>query len=164
MPRVICDSSTLIHLSEIGRLSLLYEFFGELTVPTAVWREVVEQGRGRPGVEDVEAALREGWIRVEKVSRQPFLQSLKHELDDGEAEVIALAVESQADLVLLDESEARRVAELFDLQKTGAIGILLRARTQGKIPRLKPELDRLRASFWIDDKLYESVLRSVGEG
>lgn len=163
MPRVISDSSSLIHLSAIGRLSLLQELFGQLTVPAAVWREVVEQGRGRPGVQEVEAARREGWLHVETVSNDLLARSLKHELDDGEAEVIALAVESRADLVLLDESEARRVAELFDLQKTGAIGVLLRSKADGKIPLLRPELDRLRESFWIDEDLYRSVLRSVGE-
>jgi predicted nucleic acid-binding protein len=55
---VICDSSTLIHLSAIGRLHLLKDLYGKLTVPPAVWREVVEQGSGRHGVEEVEAARR----------------------------------------------------------------------------------------------------------
>lgn len=67
---VICDSSTLIHLSAIGRLDLLREFFGRLTVPTAVWREVVEQGSGRPGVAEVETAFREGWIEVKSPANQ----------------------------------------------------------------------------------------------
>jgi len=40
---VICDSSTLIHLSAIGRLHLLKDFYGRLTLPSAVWREVVKQ-------------------------------------------------------------------------------------------------------------------------
>lgn len=163
MPRVVSDSSTLIHLSAIGRLALLRELFGVLIVPTAVWREVVEQGRGRSGVEDVETARREGWIHVEAVSSELLLRSLKHELDEGEAQVISLAVESGADLVLLDESEARRVAELFDLKKTGAVGVLLRAKVEGLIPLLKPELDRLRESFWIDERLYQKVLRAAGE-
>jgi len=163
MPRVVGDSSTLIHLSAIGRLALLRELFGELTIPPAVWREVVEQGKGRAGVDDVEAARRAGWIHVETVSNELLLRSLRHELDDGEAQVIALAVESRADLVLLDESEARRVAELFDLQKTGVVGVLLRAKTEGTIPLLKPELDLLRESFWIDERLYRRVLQAVGE-
>jgi hypothetical protein len=110
MPKVISDSSTLIHLSAKGHLSLLRKLFGELVVPTAVWKEVVEQGQGRPGVEEVETARREGWVHVETVSNELLLRSLKQELDEGEAQVIALAVESRADLVLLDESEARRRA------------------------------------------------------
>jgi hypothetical protein len=47
---VICDSSSLIHLAGIGRLGLLRELYGKLIVPAAVWREVVEEGKGRPGI------------------------------------------------------------------------------------------------------------------
>jgi hypothetical protein len=52
---IVSDSSILILLSAIGRLELLRDFFGQLVVPPAVWREVVEQGRGRLGVHEIEA-------------------------------------------------------------------------------------------------------------
>jgi predicted nucleic acid-binding protein len=162
---VICDSSSLIHLSAIGRLGLLKDFYGTLAIPQAVWQEVVQQGLGRPGVQEVETALREGWIEVRAVSNEPLLRSLKQDLDDGEAEVIALAVEHKAELVLLDETEARRIAAVFDLEKTGAVGILIRARLEGRIESLQTELDRLRneGGFWIEERLYKAVLRNVGE-
>jgi predicted nucleic acid-binding protein len=128
---VICDSSSLIHLAGIGRLGLLRELYGKLIVPTAVWREVVEEGK----------------------------------LDDGEAEVISLAIELKASLILLDETEARRVAGLYELNKTGAVGVLIRARLEGKIESLRPELDRLRieSGFWIEERLYRQALSAVGE-
>lgn len=164
-PMVICDSSSLIHLSAIGRLSLLKDFHGSLTIPRAVWQEVVEQGLGRPGVQEVKIALQEGWIEVRAVSDEPLLKSLKQDLDDGEAEVIALAVEHQAELVLLDETEARRIAGVFDLRKTGAIGVLIRAKLERKIQDLRIELDRLRSEggFWIEERLYKATLEAVGE-
>jgi predicted nucleic acid-binding protein len=79
--------------------------------------------------------------------------------------VIALAVELTASLVLLDETEARRVASLYGLSKTGAIGALIRARLEGKLETLRPELDKLRteAGFWIEEKLYHQALSAVGE-
>lgn len=162
---VICDSSSLIHLSAIGRLGLLKDFHGTLTIPQAVWREVVQQGLNRPGVQEVEAALQEGWIEIRAASNEPLLTSLKQDLDDGEAEVIALAIEHQAELVLLDETEARRIAGIFDLKKTGAIGILIRAKLEGKIQDLRTELDRLRTvgGFWIEERLYNAAVSSVGE-
>ena len=71
-----------------------------------------------------------------------MLQLLRRDLDDGESEVIALAVEQRADLVLLDESDARRTADLYSLSKTGIIGLLIRAKQEGHIDSLKVELDR----------------------
>lgn len=164
-PVVISDSSTLIHLSAIGRLALLKEFFGRVVVPPAVWQEVVERGAGRAGVAEVEAASREGWIETRDVTNEVLLRLLRRDLDRGEAEVIALAVEYQADLVLLDESEARQIAGTFGLRKTGVIGVLIRAKLESKIAALRPDLDNLRdqAGFWIEEKLYRKVLSEVGE-
>jgi predicted nucleic acid-binding protein/dienelactone hydrolase len=162
---VVCDSSTLIHLSAIGRLHLLKDLYGTLTIPAAVWREVVEEGSGRSGVAEVAVARRDGWIEILSATNEPLLRSLKHELDEGEAEVIALAIEKEANLVILDESEARRIAATFELPKTGAVGVLISARLKGKIPQLRDELDRLRGpgGFWIEETLYQKALQEVGE-
>lgn len=162
---VIADSSALIHLAAIDRLDLLREFYGEVLAPEAVWRESVLQREGRPGVELIEQARSAGWLRVEPITEKPLRLSLTQELDEGEAEVITLAIERQASLVLLDETEARRIAGVFGIAKTEIIGILIRAKAEGKIHVLRPELDklRLRAGFWIARELYSKVLTAVGE-
>lgn len=165
MPLVISDSSTLIHLAAIGRLTLLKDFYQKITIPPAVWKEVVEEGRSRAGAVEVEEAHQAGWIEVVSPEDKPLLRLLRRDLDGGEAEAIALAIERQADLVLLDESGARRIAELYGLAKTGIIGLLIRAKREGKVRSLQTELDKLRrqAGFWIEDGLYYQVLRVVGE-
>jgi len=96
---------------------------------------------------------------------EPLLRLLKRDLNEGEAGVIALAVGQHAGLVLLDESEARRIADLYGLVKTGIVGILMRAKREGKVRSLRAELDKLRrqAGFWIDEGLYHQALRVVGE-
>jgi uncharacterized protein len=162
---VIVDSSTLMHLAAIGRFILLKDLYGTLVVPPAVWREVVEQGKGRAGVVELEAAHQAGWIEVLAPGNEPLLRSLRHELDEGEAEVIALSVEHPGSLVLVDESEARRVASDFGIEKTGAIGVLIRAKREGRIGSLRIELDRIRteAGFWIEESLYRRALQAVGE-
>jgi len=165
MPVAISDSSTLINLAAIGRLSLLREFYEKIIVPQAVWEEVVIEGRGRPGAIEVEAARDAGWIEVATPQDSNLVSLLQRDLDQGEAEAIALAVERKVSIVLLDESEARRMAEIYGLAKTGVIGILLRAKLEGKIRSLKEELDRLRqeAGFWIAEDLYHQVLQEVEE-
>lgn len=165
MPRVVSNASTLIHLAGIGKLELLWEFFGQVLIPVAVWREVVEEGKGRQGAAQVASARAAGWIEVSAPRDQALLRLLERELDAGEAEAIALALEVSADLLLVDESEARRIAELYGLRRTGAIGLLLRAKREGKIASLRDELTRLRheAGFWIDEDLLNRVLDSAGE-
>jgi hypothetical protein len=165
MGLTVSDSSTLIHLAGIDRLDLLKVFFGSIALPPAVWREVVEQGRGRAGARAVEKAYREGWIHIVTPSDRSLLRLLKQNLDAGEAEAIALAVEESADLLLVDEANARATADLYDLTKTGVIGLLIRARREGHIELLKPELDRLlnEAGFWIAENLYRRALLAVGE-
>ena len=155
----------MIHLSAIGRLALLRKFYERIAVPTAVWREVVEQGGCRAGAVEVEQARQEGWIKVVPCLDSWLLRLLKRDLDDGESEVIALAVEQKAMLVLLDETEARRTADLYGLSKTGIVGVLIRAKQERLIESLKTELDRLlnQGGFWIEERLYKRALKAVGE-
>jgi uncharacterized protein len=106
-----------------------------------------------------------GWIVMMPPTNEPLLRLLKRDLDEGESEAIALAIERQADLILLDETDARQVAKRYSLPKTGVIGVLIRAKREGKIASLQAELDKLRSQggFWIAEKLYQQALRAVGE-
>jgi hypothetical protein len=74
-------------------------------------------------------------------------------------------VERTAGLILVDETEARRVADLYGIPKTGIIGLLLRAKHEKVIEFLKPELDRLvyQSGFWISHDLYQQTLEAVEE-
>ncbi|MGB9921018.1 MAG: DUF3368 domain-containing protein [Moorellales bacterium] len=162
---VVADSSTLISLASIGRLSLLREFHGKILIPPAVWREVVLEGRGRPGASEVRQAQQAGWVEVAEPSDRSFVVMLRRELDDGEAEAIALAREKKAEVVLLDETDARRIAEVLGIPRAGVVGVLLRARLEGRIPSLQAELDRLRRErgFRLADTIYRAVLERAGE-
>lgn len=109
MPGAITDASTLIHLAGIGHLELLKEFHEKVIIPPAVWREVVTEGNDRPGSHEVRAARQSGWLEVVPPQNRALVELLKQELDEGEAETIALAVEQQAEVLFLDEADARRV-------------------------------------------------------
>jgi len=162
---VVSNTSPLLNLAIIGRLSLLREQFGEIWIPAAVLEELrVEEDL--PGSQSVREAMEAGWLRVEEVKDQALAQVLQRDLDRGEAEAIALAVQVEAEWTLLDEREGRRVAKSLGLKVTGVLGILLRARREGRLPSLQKAMDELRerAGFRIGAELYADLIRESGEG
>lgn len=160
--KVVSNASPLINLARIGQLALLPRLFGRLLLPQAVWQEVVEDGRGQPGAEEIRRAV---WIERAAVSNQPLIHSLRQDLDAGEAEAIALAIEIQADWLLMDERLGRETAQYFGLRYVGLVGILSAAKQRGDLKALRPLLDRLRdvAGFRVSSALYQQVLRDAGE-
>src|SRR5437016_4670425 len=98
---VVSNSTPLIYLAAIGRFDILNALFGRITIPLAVYNEVVIQGAGRWGAAETAAAA---WIDRCAVSDPTKLASLPGSLDAGEREVIALAEAAHADLVIMDEA------------------------------------------------------------
>ncbi|MCQ1538282.1 MULTISPECIES: DUF3368 domain-containing protein [Methanocalculus] len=161
MVRAISNSSPLIHLSLIGRIDLLRRF-SSVIIPPAVWHEVVEDGDDRPGVAEILLLRKEGCLSVIQPKNTDLLHLLENDLHRGEAESIVLALEIEHDILLLDESEARRIAGSYNLNVTGVIGLLLRAKRDGHISSLEDEMARLRneGHFWIRESLYNYVIES----
>lgn len=89
---------------------------------------------------------------------------MRAELDSGEAEA-TLAVELNADRLLMDEQLGRAAATRAGLQVTGVLGILIAAKRNNLIQEVKPLLDALieQVGFWLDARLYAEVLQAVGE-
>lgn len=159
--RVVSNSSPLIHLAKIDRLDLLSDLFGELFIPQAVYEECVTDGKGRPEAVKIKEA---SWLRVMQVTNRNLVKLLSAEVDRGEAEAIALALEQGASLVLLDDSDAREKARVYQLKITGLVGILLRAKRSGKITSLSETLEALRSTgFWLGAGLIDELLREAGE-
>ena len=159
---VVSDSSPLLNLAIIDQLDLLQKLYGEVVIPQAVYHELVVQSAGMPGADSIHNA---DWIVVQEVKNRVLVASLRTQLDLGEAEAIVLAIESAANLLLLDERKARNVAAHLDLDFTGLLGVLVEAKEKGHITLLKPILEALtkQARFWISPTLYEHVLEQVGE-
>ncbi|RMD91695.1 MAG: DUF3368 domain-containing protein [Calditrichaeota bacterium] len=159
---VVSNTSPVINLAAIGQLELLNKLYGKIILPRAVHHEITIKGAGRPGSTDIDKLP---WIEVRKVANYKFVQALKSELDKGESEAIALAVESKADLLLIDERRGRAVARRFGIRHIGLLATLVDAKHKGLIKNVKPLLDALnsKAGFWIGQRLYDRVLQFVGE-
>lgn len=138
------------------------DLFSELVIPPAVYREVVVRGATRRGAIEVMSAP---WITVQDPANSELVQVLSDQLDRGEAEAIALAVELGGRLpTLLDDRRGRRVALRLGLRVQGSAGILLLAKEQGILPDVRPALDALvEAGLYLSDDVYRRVLTLSGE-
>ncbi|MFO7992013.1 MAG: DUF3368 domain-containing protein [Thermoplasmata archaeon] len=163
MPIAVSNSSPLIHLSKIGLLEILNELFDEVLIPEAVYEECVVEGGDRKDSRDIENAE---WIYVKQIKRENIhlKTAFFKDVDEGESEAIVLAIQESADIILLDEYDARELARNHDLQITGVIGLLLKAAKLNKLKDPIEHLDTLRDSgFWISDELYEKVRTELDE-
>jgi len=92
------------------------------------------------------------------------LKPLSILLDPGEAEAVALALNLPECTVLLDDAQARRVAERFGVNRIGTLGILRRAKKAGLINAIKPYTVQLKKSgIYIRQSLIDAVLHDVRE-
>ncbi|MBI3166600.1 MAG: DUF3368 domain-containing protein [Chloroflexi bacterium] len=155
----VADAGPLIFLAKLDRLNLLGN--EDIRVPAAVMMEI--GAKADEACKRIEQAANT-WIKVQEVTNRETVQLLLAGLDLGEAEVIALAKEVNADFVLLDDLDARRFARRVGLSAIGTIGILLTARLKGDIPSLREEIARLQThGFRISKFLLDEVLKTAGE-
>jgi len=159
---VVSNTSPLTNLAAIGQFDLLCRLYSELHIAQGVWEELNAKGMRWPGSEQVVQA---NWIEQHTVRNQDLIVALERDLDRGEAETIALALELGADLVLLDEKEGRHTAQRFGLRVIGVVGTLLEAKRSGAVGTVRPHLDSLRqtAGFYLSASLYQHALALAGE-
>jgi predicted nucleic acid-binding protein len=160
-PRVVCNTSPLLYLHQVGHLELLGHLYGHLwTTPGVVDELAVGATRGH----DVPLVAEVPWVTIERPAAEASRVPALGDLGRGEAEVIALATEWPNSLVILDEQAGRRVAASLGLRITGILGVLLRAKKEGYLDRVTPVLARLReTSMWLSDSVIQMVCEEAGE-
>jgi predicted nucleic acid-binding protein len=158
---LVVDASCLITLAKIGRLNLVREFADQVVIPDAVYNEVVGRGAGRPGHAEVAQA---SWISRRTVRDHRVVDRLEIELGRGESEAIVLARELNADLVIIDDTRARQIAEVEGVRVVGLLGLLLTAKERGVLEAVKPILNEMiKVGFYIGDVVYRNVIRQARE-
>jgi len=146
---IISDSACLIALDRIGKLSILKSLYQQILIPEAVYKEF---GKSID------------WINFQRVNTPNLVRTLQTQLDFGESEAIALALEKDNTTLILDDKKARRIAEELGVKIIGTIGILLKAKKASHIKQVKPLLDQLNdVDFRISDSLYRKALELAGE-
>jgi len=156
---VVSDTSPVTNLLKIDEIELLKKLFGRIVIPVQVEKELSR-------IPSQHAKLQElHWIEVISFSRKDLYEQLIIQVHSGEAEAMVLAIELDADYLLIDEQKGRAIAKKMGIPITGLIGIFILAKKRGLVPKIKPYLQRLvyEAEFFINPLLFQKVLKAVDE-
>ena len=161
---VVSNSSPLVYLAALSDIELLPKLFGKILIPPAVWREVVDQAEGLPVCAAVEGALGK-WLEVVPLKQSVPVETLQSGgLHAGEAEVIQLAHEVDAGVLLIDDRAAVEYARSIGLAVVPTLAIYIRAKSAKLIPSVREKANRLRGTrFRLSEQDYLAVLRAAGE-
>ena len=144
---VIADASCLIVLQNIQELPLLQKLFGEVFITQEVGEEF--------GVDLPE------WITVKEIQNKVQQSALSLILDKGEASSIALSLETENCLLIIDEKKGRRIAQELNLKIIGTLGVILQAKERGLINSIENLLAKLEnADFRISQSLKAKILEN----
>ncbi|MBP9151047.1 MAG: DUF3368 domain-containing protein [Flavobacteriales bacterium] len=151
MPKVvICDTSSLILLHKVGELHILNLVYGDIFTTKEVADEFVEK--------------LPYWIHIEAAKDKKYQQFLATKLDLGESNAMALAQEMDDSLLILDDLKARKLAKQLNLIFTGTLGVIHKAKQDGKIAMVKPIIDKLlKTNFRISKQVVEEILKKNNE-
>lgn len=149
-PKMVSNSSCLIALDNIGMINLLKELYGNIYITREVAQEV--------GIEF------KNWVKIESIKNRNYLKMLNESVDLGEASTIALSFEIDQSVMILDDAKARKLAERLNLEFTGLLGVILKAKTTGIIDSVQTILQKLKsAGFRISDKIEQEILKLADE-
>jgi len=147
---IISDTSCIIVLDKIGELNILKELYGTVIVTKEIQEEF---GSTLPG-----------WFEIKEVKDLNYQKILETIVDKGEASAIALTLELDNPVLIIDDLKGRKLAKKLNLNITGTLGIILKAKEKGIIKSTKGVFEKLKQSnFRISEKVETELLKLSGE-
>ncbi len=147
---IISDTSCLILLDKLGRIELLKSLYGKITVTKTIGDEF---GKDLPE-----------FVEIENPKNKNYQKILESFLDPGEASAMALALEKEECLLIIDEFKGRRKARQLGLNYTGTLGILVVAKEKGLIDSVTEIVNEIgKTDFRISEPLINELKRKSGE-
>lgn len=147
---IISDTSCLILLHKIGEVELLRRFGPKIFIT-----QLIKDEFGMPLPD---------WIEVKNPKDIHYQEILEMELDAGEASAIALSLDLENTVLIIDDLKGREVAHRLQLKYAGTFGLILRAKQEGIISSVVPILEKIRrTNFRFSEKLIDSIIKQAGE-
>jgi predicted nucleic acid-binding protein len=161
--KAVFDSSPIIFLTKLGIIEAALDLFDRIDIPSLVYSEI----RRKPdaSAEAVEVLIKGKRVSVSKAENERFVNALGRRLGKGEAEAIALSIETGADLVILDDHAARVEAMRLGLSVKGTLGIVRRLMENGVFESDLEELfTNLKAmGFRIRTGLFREIFSGIDQ-
>jgi len=167
---VISDTSPIIYLAKIEKLSILKDLYTRIYIPSEVWKELIypisQNKINIPTDIKFEIDAKEsGWLIVKDPEKEEYHEmalNLSRELGRGEAYAIALSLELKADVLLINDKKAKEIAEKKGIKTRWNTEVLLDALEQ-KLIKNYSEFEKLlnrliEVGFWIEKREYEKVI------
>lgn len=147
---IISDTSCLILLDNIGELDLLHKLYGTIITTTEV---KLEFGKELPI-----------WFEIIEPKNKNYQSLLENTVDKGEASTIALAVEYDDCLLIIDDLKGRKFALQLGLHIIGTMGVIVDPKLSGIINSIKPFIQKIRnTNFRITEEIEKIMLAKAGE-
>ncbi len=147
---IISDTSCLILLDNISELDLLHKLYGTIITTTEVKLEF-------------EKDLPE-WFEIREPEDKNYQSIIENTVDKGEASTIALAIEYDDCLLIIDDLKRRKFAQKLGLHVIGTMGVIVDAKLSEIISSIKPILLKIRnTNFRITSEIEKIMLTKAGE-
>jgi len=147
---IVSDASCLILLLKIDEIGILKEMSNKVFVTSVIKNELKQ---------DLPV-----WIQVLDPKDKHYQSILEIDLDKGEASAIALMLELDDAILIIDDLKGRKLAEKLGFKFSGTLGLLLKAKQIGVIKSIKPVLDKIRlTNFRFSERLLTDILNQAKE-
>jgi predicted nucleic acid-binding protein len=155
---IVSNATPIIALSAANRIDILESLFKEIIITEEVKAELIAKERYGTDFPFL------NWVKTKKVKNKDFNKALSLELGPGEASVIALGKEINADFVIIDEKDGHKKARYFELTPIRTLAILEAAKKKGLINALKPiVLEMVDKGIWYKKELLVKFLKDNNE-
>lgn len=160
--KIVVDATTIIALAKGNCFHYLQRLFIDVYIPIEIKREVIDEGKGRPGEKELRGALGI-WVR-ERKPREEIMHQFSLTLSEGDRQVLALAKEIGADYLLTDDGVLQKEADRHGIACLKTPELLVLFKAEGLISAVRPVLDLIISKgFGVDHLLYQQTLRQIGE-